>query len=271
MSPRAAVLGHPIEHSLSPVMHRAAYAALALDWRYDAIDVTSEQLPGFIAALDDSWRGLSLTMPLKQDILPLLDESDDWVATVSAANTVVLRGGRLLGHNTDVEGIVQAVREVAAEPRSAAVIGGGATARSTVAALAELGAVSVTLTARREQPARELQDLATRLGLCARCVAWQDRYTVLDADLVVCTLPGDAASDFAQAVPADPGTLLDVTYAPWPTTLAGRWQERGGAVVPGYRMLLWQAVAQVALMTGLEPPVAAMATALETALAARSI
>ena len=87
----------------------------------------------------------------------------------------------------------------------------------------------------------------------------------------MCTLPGDAASDFAQAVPADPGTLLDVTYAPWPTTLAGRWQERGGAVVPGYRMLLWQAVAQVALMTGLEPPVAAMATALETALAARSI
>src|SRR3954465_4946696 len=90
---RAAVLGHPTPHSLSPSLHRAAYAALGLDdWRYDAFDVTEEGLPGFVADLDGPWAGLSLTMPLKQTVIPLLDHIEPLAQVVGAVNTVLLQG-----------------------------------------------------------------------------------------------------------------------------------------------------------------------------------
>ena len=91
---RCAVLGRPIAHSLSPAMHRAAYARLELDWTYDACEVGEQDLPAFVAGLDDSWRGLSLTMPLKRAVLPLLDEVSPVASQVGAANTVVLERGR---------------------------------------------------------------------------------------------------------------------------------------------------------------------------------
>ena len=108
---RCAVLGSPIAHSLSPVLHRAAYDALGLDWSYDAVEVSEDGLPGFLDGLDGSWRGLSLTMPLKRTVVPLLDEMSARAAQARAANTVVLDAGRRVGHNTDIPGAVAAIRE----------------------------------------------------------------------------------------------------------------------------------------------------------------
>ena len=109
---RAAVLGHPVAHSLSPTLHRAAYEALGLTgWRYDAVDVTEDELPAFVAGLDASWAGLSLTMPLKQTVIPLLDHVEPLAEVVGAVNTVLFAGrGTLVGANTDVYGIVAALR-----------------------------------------------------------------------------------------------------------------------------------------------------------------
>ena len=121
---RAAVLGHPIEHSLSPVLHRAAWAALGLDWTYDRIDVVGADLPAFLDSLDESWVGLSLTMPLKRDVLPLLDEIDDIARATGAVNTVLLDGGRRRGTNTDVAGLVVALDERGAGRGPSVVLGG---------------------------------------------------------------------------------------------------------------------------------------------------
>jgi shikimate dehydrogenase len=253
---RAAVLGSPVGHSLSPALHRAAYAALGLDWRYDAVELEPEGLPGFLAGLGPDWAGLSLTMPLKTAVLPLLDEVQPLARQVAAANTVVLRAGRRSGHNTDVHGIVAALREAGVTAVSRAVVlGGGATARSALAALAELGERRPVLVVRSE-PVETLA-AADRLGV--RPVVVRFSPDVLDGcDLLVSTLPAGAADDLAPHVAAVPA-LLDVVYAPWPTPLA-----RGcrGVVVGGDQMLLHQAAEQVALMTGRPAPLEAMRAAL---------
>jgi shikimate dehydrogenase len=167
---RAAVLGHPIEHSLSPVLHRAAYAELGLDWEYDRIDMTGDQLAGFLDGLDGSWAGLSLTMPLKLDVLALLHEVDPVAASTRSVNTVVLRAGRRVGHNTDVAGIVSSVRGATAAGAlpgrpSATVLGAGATARSAIAALAEMGVSTVSVLARRPDAADDLRAAAHAVGV----------------------------------------------------------------------------------------------------------
>jgi len=130
---RCAVLGSPIAHSLSRAMHRAAYAALGLDWQYDAYEVEEAELAGFVAGLGQDVRGLSLTMPLKRVALDLVDTVDPVAELIGAANTMLLEpDGSRSAHNTDVPGLVNAFAErgiTAAE--SAVVLGGGATAAST--------------------------------------------------------------------------------------------------------------------------------------------
>jgi shikimate dehydrogenase len=136
---RAAVLGSPIAHSLSPALHRAAYAGLGLHWSYDAIDVDRAALPGFLAGLDDTWAGLSLTMPLKECVLDLLSEVDPAAERVGAVNTVLPGRHGWRGTNTDISGIARALEEPASTPPTTATVGGGATARSAIAALAARG------------------------------------------------------------------------------------------------------------------------------------
>lgn len=276
---RAAVLGHPVAHSLSPVLHRAAYAALGLDdWRYDPVDVTEDDLAGFVGGLDASWAGLSLTMPLKQTVLPLLDHVEPLAGVVGAVNTVLVQPARgtpvLTGANTDVHGLVAALGEALvldapAPRRTAAVLGGGATAASTLAALAQLGCSTPVVYVRSLARSGALMRAAHRMGV-------EPRYALLDgaarevpaADVVVSTLPPRAADGLAvelDGVQVE-GVLLDVAYDPRPTALSVAWQRSGGAVVGGERMLLHQAVEQVRLMTGLAGPVAAMDEALQAAL-----
>lgn len=264
---RAAVLGHPIAHSLSPVLHRAAYEALGLDWQYDAVDVDEEGLPGFVDGLDSSWAGLSLTMPLKRAVVPLLDESSELVKSLRCANTVVLRDGRRVGHNTDVAGIETSLREAGVtSPTTFGIVGAGATAGSALAAAIRLESGSIVVTARRPEALRGMLQLASRLGDVVQIIDWQRKSAVLASDVVVSALPGDASSGLVRSLPPRTTTLLDVAYHPWPTALAAAWQGRGGDVIPGHRLLLHQAAGQVRLMTGSEAPVSAMDAALRRAL-----
>jgi shikimate dehydrogenase len=263
---RAAVLGSPIAHSLSPLLHRAAYAELGLAWTYDAVEVTAQELPGFLAGLDGTWAGLSLTMPLKQAVLPLLHTSVEPVATTGSANTVVLRKGDAWGYNTDVSGIVAALREAGVERVDrGAVIGTGATAASAIAALHDLGAHRVRVLGRDPAKVEALGAVASALGVELRPaeldpLELEDRWP----EVVVSTVPAGALDAFAAS--SDPGgevpVLLDVVYAPWPTPLASVYAAAGGQVIPGTTMLLHQAAAQVRLMTGREAPLEAMRAAL---------
>ncbi|MFI1800643.1 shikimate dehydrogenase [Streptomyces sp. NPDC020379] len=271
---RAAVLGSPIDHSLSPVLHRAAYAELGLgEWTYDRFEIDEAALPGFLAGLDGTWAGFSLTMPLKRAVMPLLDEVSDTAASVEAVNTVVLtEDGRRLGDNTDIPGIEAALRERGVEKvESAAVLGAGATASSALAALARICTGEVTAYVRSEARAAEMRQWGERLGVAVTVADWSRAAEALTAPLVVATTPAGATDALAAAVPERPGTLFDVLYEPWPTPLAAAWTDRGGAVLSGLDLLVHQAVLQVEQMTGCRPgPLAAMRAAGEAALAARA-
>jgi len=257
----AAVLGSPIAHSLSPALHRAAYAALGLHWTYDAIEVDEAGLAGFLASLDESWVGLSLTRPLKSAVIPLLSEVDEVARSVGAINTVLPSPHGWRGTNTDISGVVDAVSRVQSRaPVTATVLGAGATSRSVLAALAELGVTHVTVCARRLEAARECSSLAMSLGMNAQAADLSPQAALIDVDVVASTLPGDVASPWSHVLAGATGTLLDASYHPWPTPLAAAWPN--AAIASGRDMLLWQAVEQVRLMTGLEPPVQAMSAAL---------
>lgn len=252
---RLAVLGSPIAHSKSPGLHRAAYRLLGLDWEYSAIEMRGEGLGSFIEGLDASWRGLSLTMPLKQDVLPLLDEVEELAVRAGAANTVLFDAGRRRGFNTDVAGIVRALGETGVtRVHRGVVIGGGATAASALVALAELGAAHVRVLVRRTGAASDLVTLGTRLGLVVDEGRIDDLGRVEDAELVVSTVPG--GTELAVAA-SDPlmrrATLLDVAYDPWPTPLAAGWIAAGGTVVHGLGMLLHQALIQVRIFVNGDP------------------
>ncbi|GGQ36545.1 shikimate dehydrogenase [Streptomyces mutabilis] len=268
---RAAVLGSPIAHSLSPVLHRAAYAELGLEsWTYDRFDVDEAALPGFFGELGPEWAGLSLTMPLKRAVIPLLDEISETAASVDAVNTVVLtEDGRKTGDNTDIPGMVAALREHGVEKtETAAILGAGATASSALAALARICTGEIAVYVRSEARAAEMRGWAERLDADVRIADWADAEEALRAPLVVATTPAGTTDSLAAAVPEMPATLFDVLYDPWPTTLAARWSAYGGAVVGGLDLLLHQAVLQVEQMTGRSPaPLAAMRAAGERALA----
>ncbi|MGW2295094.1 shikimate dehydrogenase [Streptomyces violaceorubidus] len=270
---RAAVLGSPIAHSLSPVLHRAAYAELGLaNWTYDRFDVDEAALPAFVEGLGPEWAGLSLTMPLKRAVIPLLDSVSETAASVDAVNTVVLtEDGRRTGDNTDIPGIVAALREHGIEKtETAAVLGAGATASSALAALSRICTGEVAVYVRSAARADEMRGWAQRLDVDVRIADWADAEEALRAPLVVATTPAGATDALAAAVPERPTTLFDVLYDPWPTALAARWSAYGGAVVSGLDLLLHQAVLQVEQMTGRSPaPLAAMRTAGEGALADR--
>lgn len=263
---RAAVLGSPVAHSLSPVLHTAAYRALGLTgWRYDAIECDEQQLPGLLGGLGPDWVGLSLTMPLKRAVLPLLDWADPLVSCVDAANTVVLRDGRRAGYNTDVPGMTTAMRMAGVAPvGNVVVIGAGATACSALAALRDSGARDVTVAVRALPRAEHLVTVAGRLGVRVRLAGLGPELAHQRWDLLISTVPGDAADPVAARLASGEVTarvVLDVGYDPWPTALAAAALAAGATVISGYELLLQQAAGQVELMTGRAAPVEAMRAA----------
>jgi shikimate dehydrogenase len=273
------VLGSPIAHSLSPVLHAAAYDALGFtDWTYEAIECDEARLPGFVASLGPEWAGLSLTMPLKRAVLPLLDRADALVMQVGAANTVVLDGGVKAGFNTDVPGMVAALGSAsAAADGPVLILGAGATACSALAALAQAGVGSVTVAVRDPARAGELLAVAGRVGVTVTLAPFKPApfgpgLARQAWGLLISTVPAGAADGYASLL-ADgsvvAAAIFDVLYDPWPTRLADAAIKRGIAVIGGFDLLLRQAAAQVVLMTGRPAPVEAMRRAGLAALAAR--
>ena len=302
VSRRAAVIGKPIAHSLSPILHRAAYGGLGLaHWRYERLEVESSELARLLAELSAPavkapvWAGVSVTMPHKQAIVAMLDVVDPLAMTVGAVNTVVAQrdhaGPALLaGFNTDVAGVVGALRDAGEErpgppitgDATAVVLGSGATACSALAALAELGVERIVVAARSHGGPGRALSAAHRMGLDIETLFWRPggedsdievARAMAGADVVVSTLPARTADPLARALKrvgglrAGGARLLDVVYSPWPTALAGQWRALSGRTVPGWLMLLHQAVPQVRLMTGREPDLDLMRSALEAELA----
>jgi len=271
---KAAVLGSPVAHSLSPALHRAAYAGLGLDdWTYEAVECDEAALAAYVTSRGPEWAGLSLTMPLKRTVLPLLDHTDPLAAIAGGANTVVFRPDGRYGYNTDVQGIVDALTEVGATaPGSVTIIGAGATACSALAALAEFGAAAADVVVRDPSRAADLLAAADRLNVRVRLLSLT-ALTDAAPGLLISTVPAGAADGYAERIRATgraPAAVLDVVYAPWPTPLAEAAAATGAVVASGFAMLLHQAAAQVELMTGKPAPLEAMRAAGEAELARRT-
>lgn len=265
MPARAAVLGRPIEHSLSPVLHRAAYRALGLAWTYEAIDCGVADLAAVLAARAD-WAGFSCTMPLKHAVLAVADEIRPLASAVGAANTLLPgTAGGWLADNTDVAGIVAALAEREIGAWRVTVLGAGGTARAAVAALARVGGTACTVLVRDRSRAAAILGTAQAVDVQVTVATLAPDAPELTADLVISTLPRGAADPLASRAWTDGQSLLDVVYDPWPTKLATAVDAAGGVVLSGALMLLHQAVAQVELMTGRAAPVAAMRAALRAA------
>lgn len=267
---RCAVLGSPVAHSLSPALHRAAYVELGLDWEYDAHEVREDDLSTFLDGLDESWRGLSLTMPLKRAVVPMLDEMSERAMQARAANTVVLDGGARVGHNTDIPGVSASLRERHDGPvESATVIGGGATATSVLLALADLGCTAASLVVRDPSRAPETLDAVQRHPAppAVEVRTFDDltagRFPV--GDLVASTVPAAAQTPELVLACAEAAVVFEVVYDPWPTPLAAATlgpSAAGRVLVSGLDLLVHQAVLQVELMTGRRPAVETLRAAL---------
>lgn len=269
---RAYVLGHPIAHSLSPALHRAAYAYLGeANLEYDRRDTLPDDLPAIMRGVRNPAgteeapyiAGLSVTMPLKTAVIQYCDELSETAHVTGAVNTVYPRGERVLGDNTDVIGIVNALLHAGLKPNherdEPAVIGGGATAISALTALHKLGYRRASVYARSLHKLGSVQEAADRLGVQLEQVSLAD----LPQNLaerghhpVISTLPARAADEWASQLSGLKGAsathqpvLLDVAYNPWPSVLASAWEANGGTVVSGLEMLLYQAVEQVLLFT----------------------
>lgn len=267
MTRHAAVLGSPVGHSLSPVLHRAAYEAMGLTgWTYDRVECDEADLAPFLGKLDADWAGLSLTMPLKREALRLADSVSETARTVGAANTLVPRAGGWYADNTDVAGMVDAVRAVGFSPTDGfevAILGAGGTAQAALAAASLLGAKLVRAYVRNRSRAAELLDTGERLKTAVALVDWEELSAGLDVEMVISTVPKSAAEELADVRLRPGGVVFDVLYDPWPTWLASAAAAANCRVVSGLDLLLHQAVHQVELMTGEHPaPLDEMRTAL---------
>jgi len=248
---RLAVLGQPIAHSRSPELHAAAYRVLGVPWTYERFEVGEGGLEAFLDGLDASWRGFSLTMPLKHEACALSDTVSDAARTTGAVNTLVLTGGARSGYNTDVYGIVQALwqRGVTSVER-VHILGAGATATSVLAACAQLGAVRATVAARRPEQLMDLALTARAFGVAVDPVPLERAGDARRADLIVNTIPGDWDRPVFSEATRMTTPLFEVVYNVWPSPFAAQWAEVDGRVVSGLDMLLWQAVLQVRLFLG---------------------
>ncbi|MEP6853297.1 MAG: shikimate dehydrogenase [bacterium] len=258
--PRAAVLGSPIAHSLSPVLHRAAYAALGLtDWTYQAVECDEEGLGPLLARLGPQWAGLSLTMPLKRVALDVATSVSDLARAVGAANTMLLTSAGRHADNTDVGGLVDALGGV--DTSDPVVIGAGGTAAAALGAIRDLGGAPVAVVVRDPDRAQGLLAAADRLGVTVTLVPWPAVPSA--ASLVISTVPSGVADLLDLAWHRRP-TVCDVVYDPWPTRLAAAALVAGCRVIGGREVLLHQAARQVRLMTGRPAPLEAMRQAIGT-------
>ncbi|MFG2057952.1 shikimate dehydrogenase [Micromonospora sp. NPDC048930] len=268
---RAAVVGKPIAHSLSPVIHQAGYAAAGLvGWSYTRIECAADELAGLVAGLGPEWAGLSVTMPGKEAALAVADEVSPVAAAVGAANTLVRRpDGTWYADNTDVTGMVDVLTAAGCVAGAVVtVLGAGGTARAALAAAARIGAAEVTVVARRPAAIDELRPVAAAVGVPLAGADWDGAPAHARADLVISTVPKGVADPLADNFDWRPGSVFfDALYDPWPTPLAASALTAGCRVISGLDLLLAQAVGQFAQFTGVPAPVDAMRAALAAARA----
>lgn len=247
---RCAVLGSPINHSLSPAMHRAAYAELGLDWAYDAVEVEAGMLATFLGALGDDVRGFSVTAPLKREAADVAQLCSTDVELLGIANTLVVDDGIVHASNTDIGGVVGALREHDLRTvGSARIVGGGATAVSVVQALTTMGVSRVEIVVRDLSRGQDAADAARGAGTEVRIRSF-DEPMIDKVDLLVSTVPGEAIGSRSHELVESSRAVLDVVYDPWPTALASAAADAHLAVVSGLDLLAHQAALQVELMTG---------------------
>lgn len=265
------MLGRPVAHSLSPVLHRAAYAKLGLSgWVYDPLECGDDELPDLVVSLGPEWVGLSVTMPGKVAALRVADTASERAVLVGAANTLVRAGHGWSADSTDVDGVVGALRAAGGLPTPptgrAVLLGAGGTARAALAGLAELDVGEVDLVVRDAGRAAETVRCAARLGLVVEVLGW-DRVVparCAETDVVISTVPADPSEQLASAVARAP-VVLDAAYHPWPTPIATAVTAAGGRLASGLDMLLHQAFGQVEQFTGRPAPREAMRDALQAA------
>lgn len=262
---RLAVLGSPIAHSKSPAIHAAAYEVLGLDWAYGRQELQARDLEGFLDSLGPEWRGLSLTMPLKEEAHRLAAILDPVAQRSGAVNTLLRlsAGAGWAGFNTDVGGLAAAMHGAGLDALRTVVLGAGATAGSAVLAALGIGAERVLVLARRPEAAA---DLGRRFGsdtgegepleIDSAGLADVDLAARLEEfapTLVISTLPGPAGAEVALQAILTAAPLFDVAYDPWPSPLAERWREAGSEAHPGIDMLVEQALLQVRIFVGGDP------------------
>lgn len=276
----AAVIGDPVEHSLSPVLHNAAFAELGIDWVYVAFRVQRGHAGAAVAAMRAmDLAGLSVTMPHKSEVVQAVDRLGPVAAELGVANTVSwsrhTTDAELVGESTDGAGFVDSLADEGFDPAgcSCVVLGAGGAARAVTLALAGASARSVTVVGRRAEAARECAFLAGPVG---RPIAGSDRDGLRDsitvADLVVNATPAGMADHPGLPFDLDarwlgPGHLVsDLVYAPAVTPLLSEARDRGASASNGLGMLIHQAARQLELWTGRPAPLEAMSAAAVQAL-----
>ncbi len=238
---KAAILGSPVDHSLSPTLHSAAYELLGINWSYERFNLDPKEFTSFVNQ-HDSFQGFSVTMPLKDSAFGFASKHDDYSLLTKACNTLLNDGsGNWLGFNTDVAGFISILAPVIETVGTACVIGSGATARSAIAALSHIGYKKIAIAARRPESVAELSTYFPEISFTLQDISSPD------AELVVSTVPA-GASDFVK-LNSKTKTFFDVIYAPWPTKLASSALAQECQVFSGLHLLAAQAVEQVVLMT----------------------
>jgi shikimate dehydrogenase len=242
------VWGSPISHSLSPVLHRAAYHVLGLSWSYHSREVDSGSLAQAWADHTDRSSGLSLTMPVKEPILALVSDRDPVVEILGVANTVYWSGGTPRLGNTDPWGVMGALGDHALAPQRPVILGAGATARAVGYGLFLMGVSGVDLVVRNVERASGCATVLRSLGLDVQIIEMSAIPLPGEWDLVVSTLPGGLRQEvpFSDEL-LQKASLFDVSYHPWPSEMATRWAVSPCAVVSGMWMLVHQALRQVRL------------------------
>ena len=262
MPPRCFVLGHPVAHSRSPLIHGAWLAEHGLTGSYEKIDVAPADLPGFVAGLrGGEFTGGNVTVPHKEAMLALVDEASDAARTIGAVNTLWLEGGRLCGDNTDVSGFLAHLDACVpgwdTVTRTALVLGAGGAARGIAFGLQGRGVGRIILVNRSRARA---DDLAASLGAPLEAADWAQRERLVgEADLIVNTtalgMQGQPPLDLDLSRLRSGAIVDDIVYVPLQTPLLRDAQRHGGVAVDGLGMLLHQAVPGFARWFGITPQV----------------